>query len=145
MRDLGRFEDSWGVFTMRGVTMDIVPRIMEKWMELIKSKAEVRNLIVETGREDVKTPNMARKMGGVIGFIGGIVSNTTKGYYVRDTNGKGKQYEIYLVPEEVQGGVAVTMYAYTWFNLEINMARKEMGSAIFREVCDVVNSTFNDL
>ena len=141
MVDVGNRE-SWGNYTIMNLNEEQIGAYMDSWMDRVKKECAQKSISI-TAREDVfKMPNLARSVGGFIGFLGKIASNQVRGYTIEDaTNPKDVYYKIHLIPQYENAGTVVNCYCETLYNLEFGN-KKVMGEALFNSVSQIVNETF---
>ncbi len=151
MRDLGNWKSS-GEYTIAGLDKENVYTYMDEWMGKFKEKARMKGVSVLVQREDCKLPNMAREIGGLIGMIGKMASQTVVGYNIKDDSGtpnrSGKKnvlFDVYLVPQNIQGGIVVEAYVFTWYGTSLKNAEKAMGESLLNATSQLLNEAFEEM
>ena len=144
MVDVGNREP-WGNFTIMNLTEERIAEYMNSWLGRIKELCNQNNISISVREDDFKMPNLARSMGGVIGFIGKMASSSVKGYTIEDaTNVKDIYYRIHLIPQYENPGTVVNCYCETWYNMKFGN-KKAIGEALFNNVSEIIHKSFNEM
>ncbi len=113
MVDVAKYANR-GLLTVPDCEAGDLEKVKNTFMEMCKTVCEENGLNAEVVPETFKTTNMARKLGGPIGFVAKLAQNAKQGFTIRS---KEAEYKIHFVADQYQDEVSFELFFFTGFSL----------------------------
>lgn len=121
MKDLAKFPIQ-NTLTVQGCPDEAIETLLDEFVEVCSKTYAAHSFPVEVYREEFKTANTARKIGGVIGFAAKLAQKSSPGFAIES---KENEYALYLVASQYRDEVSFDIYHYTPFKLRERTNRKQ--------------------
>lgn len=119
------------------VTLD---ELMEGFMRACLDCCMEQGLNVTVRRDEFKTSNAARRMGGVISLVGKMVQKSCPGFTIES---KSENYRIHLVGGQYMDEISFNLFFFTGFRVERNERKRAYAEHRFEEAVQCVNKAYD--
>ncbi|HJC71388.1 MAG TPA: hypothetical protein H9698_01155 [Candidatus Ruthenibacterium merdavium] len=116
--------------------------LINRFMQVCLGCCTEQGLNVTVRRDEFKTSNAARKMGGVISLVGKMVQKSCPGFTIES---KSENYRIHLVGGQYMDEISFDLFFFTGFALERNARKRDYAEHRFQEAIDCVKKAYESM
>lgn len=141
MVDLAKYpkQTTYSLFNCEDNSLEAV---VDLCIAAIQKQCSETHLPAAVHKEEFKTANAARKMGGIISFVGKLAQKSEPGITLENPE---DQYRIHLVACQIQDEVSFDVYAYTGFNHISDTRKRDFCSRRYERAQECVHNAFRSL
>lgn len=133
---------SQGTLTFQDCGNQTLDNTIEFFMQQCRTCCAEKGLDITVQRNEFKTSNAARKMGGLVSFVGKMVQKSSPGFTIES---KAENYRIHLVGGQYMDEISFEVFFFTGFNIERNVRKREYCKHKFEIAADCVRDAYNSM